>query len=280
MRALLFAVLAVAGCTGAPASPTAPVHFPKVLDTGDGARLQGLGTGVLRLEGGCLRLVAGAGSRLIIWTPGARLEGGGGQPLRVVDPTTGFGVEAGERIVIGGGEIDAVEANGLNGPIPASCPGPYWLAAEGFHAAPDVGWTPIRATGPFSLKAPAELRRLPVRGIDSAVDRLDGPGLKLDFDYGQYSCGIPDAPAGERHVVSTSYVDQRPVKLDRYAAASPEAGEWAERLQANFTNLERLAGYPPGMANCLAVHARCRTDRDCDVARSIIDTIDFDAPSR
>lgn len=283
MRAALFSLLTLAACGPVAAPDTSPAPspwpeplaaFPRVADDGDGMRLQALGAGRLIVENGCLRLDGGTGSRLIVWTPTATPQPG--QPLRVFDPTTGFGVGVGDQIVIGGGAVDGVQQDGLEAPIPAECAGPYWLAAEGFHPAPESDWRTYDATGAFTIRIPANVTKVPVQGIDSAVDELRAPGLTMMFDYGAFNCSDPAPQAGERHVRSMSYVDRRPVTFDRFRREGEDRPP--ERVRALFSGLEYERGAQPDgrLPLCLAVEAACESDRQCDMARAMISTIRFD----
>jgi hypothetical protein len=140
-----------------------------------------------------------------------------------------------------------------------------------------AGWVAFRASGPFTIQVAPDLRRDDkMRGIDSLVDLLRGPGLELSFDYGMYSCGLQTPAPGEpAHVVTRAVIDGVPVTFSRYAVREPEAGRGDERLAATFANMNDRADQPP---RCLTVYAACQTDADCERAAAMIRTIDFDPP--
>lgn len=51
--------------------------------------------------------------------------------------------------------------------------------------------------GPFSLTLPSSLRQIKTQGADSYVGSFEGPGLRVEFDYGWYSDPLrPDGQTG------------------------------------------------------------------------------------
>jgi hypothetical protein len=125
----------------------------------------------------------------------------------------------------------------------------------------------VHATGAFSLRIPHDVRQVPVQGIDSAVDQFEGPGYKLLFDYGGFSCGLPDPVPGQSS--ETVEIDGRTATLVRFRDADPER---PVKLTAVFTGLGATREHPV----CLTAHAECTDDAACDGARSVFSTIDFD----
>lgn len=126
----------------------------------------------------------------------------------------------------------------------------------------------IHASGAFSITLPPGVRRVPVQGIDSAVDQFEGANYTIMTDYGMYSCGADSSEAGAP--VETATIDGRSATIVRY-----RGGDDAERpvqLTARFNNLGQTAQQPL----CLAAHAQCADDVACDVARGVINSIDFD----
>lgn len=49
------------------------------------------------------------------------------------------------------------------------------------------GATAAQATTPFRLRAPADLKKQDVQGIDSLMGQYQSPTMKLTYDYGWYS---------------------------------------------------------------------------------------------
>lgn len=134
---------------------------------------------------------------------------------------------------------------------------------------PDAGWNTFRARGPYTLRIPPGMVQIAMTPIDSAADHLQTDGLRFNLDHGRYGCGVLGRNPGERHAVSTAVVDGYRAEIDRYTTEPNDIGEFRDRLYVQIPNLD-AAG------DCLAVNAMCRTPHDCDVARAIVDTIDFD----
>lgn len=145
-------------------------------------------------------------------------------------------------------------------------PAPAPTPAE--EAATQARGQVVHATGAFSIILPEGVRKVPVQGIDSAVDQFEGPNYSIMTDYGMYSCGADSSEAGAS--VETATIDDRSATIVRY-----RDGDNTERpvqLTARFNGLGANAQQPL----CLAAHAQCADDAACDAARSVINTIDFD----
>jgi hypothetical protein len=131
-------------------------------------------------------------------------------------------------------------------------------------------WPAVRMSGPYSVKLPPGLERVPGTGIDSLVDRYAGPGLRLTFDYGAMACGI--SGQGGRHM-STLTVDGRRVAVERYAERA-ENGRGVARLEARMHGTDLPPGSAAGTSReCLTIHAECAAARDCDVAERVVSTV-------
>lgn len=276
MRRLIAIVLLVAGCATVPAPrlPEGLAAFPKILPRYDGIRLTPELNGRLVLDNGCLRIVTPVSSQMAVWYPEAVVVGGdGGEPLRVVDTTTGFGASPGDHVRGGAGSSGVwTDPRRLDSPIPAACPGPY-VAPYSIHVAPGPDWTTFRARGPYSLRRPPGVVEVAMTPIDSAADHLVSDRLRFNLDYGRYGCGVLHRNPGERHLVSEDFVGGHRAQVDRYSAEPNEIGEFGERIYAQVPHLD-AAG------NCLAIHVQCRTARDCDIAYGMIQSIRFDADSQ
>lgn len=104
--------------------------FPQLTpSTGERAFPQALLEGALRLEGRCLRVEGGGTSYSILWPPHVRMENADGSPL-LVDDKSRETARIGGDVRLSGGEIEAAAPifQELREPLPADCPGPYWLA--------------------------------------------------------------------------------------------------------------------------------------------------------
>ncbi|MDT0631403.1 hypothetical protein [Rubrivirga litoralis] len=131
MTRLAFVALALlAGCQPSPEpAPPGAVAFPQ-LPRGIADEGEALAAGVLAVDGPCLRFqtdVEGAPSEsyLVVWPAHVAFD-----PVhnRVADARTGFVAGQGVPIFLSGGET-STEPQGLATPVPAGCPGPYWIAA-------------------------------------------------------------------------------------------------------------------------------------------------------
>lgn len=89
-----------------------------------------LAEGTLVQDGGYLRLKRDIDSALLIWPYGftQRTEGG---EIQVFDGSGRVVARVGDNIKVGGGEVSAKMAEQYIGrPLPADCPGPYWIVSE------------------------------------------------------------------------------------------------------------------------------------------------------
>ena len=134
-------------------------------------------------------------------------------------------------------------------------------------ATPGPDWRIYKASGPYTVRIPPNLTQVAMTPIDSAVDHLTSDGLRLNFDYGPYGCGVMGRQPGDVHHVTTALIDGRRAEIDRYTTTPNDIGEFSGRLYAQV----------PGFASeCLAVNAMCRTPHDCDMAETIVRSVDFD----
>lgn len=122
--------------TTSASAPAATPHifFPQLAPS-NGARSfpTALLSGTLIEDRSCLRVRASASntSYLIIWPPEVTLSASG-QPIRVIR-VGGSAAQIGNQIQLGGGPIASLNVpimRELRQPLPATCPGPYWLASE------------------------------------------------------------------------------------------------------------------------------------------------------
>lgn len=146
----------------------------------------------------------------------------------------------------------------------ASCAPPAPPVEE--TQAPPAGQV-VHATGAFSLTLPDGVRKVPVQGIDSAVDQFEGPNYTIMTDYGMFGCGAEEAGPGR--TVGTATIDGRAASTVRYRGRE---GERPVQLTVRFNNLNDNAQQPL----CLAAHAQCDDDAACDAAFGMINSIDFD----
>jgi hypothetical protein len=145
-------------------------------------------------------------------------------------------------------------------------PAAHESAPSDESAAPNDART-VHATGAFSLRIPADVRQVPVQGIDSAVDQFEGPNYTLLFDYGAFSCGVSEPAPGQTS--ETVLIDGRSATLDRFHDTD---GERPAKLTLVFSGLGATREQPL----CLTAHAQCADDAACGRARDVFSTIDFD----
>lgn len=133
----LFQIL-VAACTSSRTQTDVPVtqlpvFFPQLIPTnGERAYPAALVEGTLTIVDDCLRVRAleGDTSYLVIWPPHVVLNITN-NTIQVTDQENQAVAEVGEVVQLGGGEIssEAPIIQELREPLPATCPGPYWIAS-------------------------------------------------------------------------------------------------------------------------------------------------------
>ncbi|HKY55465.1 MAG TPA: hypothetical protein VJM08_14205 [Anaerolineales bacterium] len=110
-----------------------PIFFPQLLPAnGERAYPEALLEGTLIIVNDCLRVQARAGdtSYLIIWPPHV-VSSITNDMIQVTDQGNGAVAQVDETVQLGGGEIspEAPMVQELREPLPATCPGPYWIAS-------------------------------------------------------------------------------------------------------------------------------------------------------
>jgi len=129
----LFLHACASQATSAPSSSsTSPLShgssFPQLINT-PSAYLEALITGELVVTNGCLRVNDKYGNNvLLIWPPGFSPHTEPGI-IQVLDSTSQIVASVGDWVEIGGGEVPPTYLD-LVDPLPADCPGPYWLVGE------------------------------------------------------------------------------------------------------------------------------------------------------
>ena len=133
----LFLIL-FAACTSSPTQTDVPetqfpIFFPQLLPAnGERAYPEALLEGTLIIANVCLRVQAREGdtSYLIIWPPHVVLNITD-NTIQVTDQESQAVAKVGGAVQLGGGEIstEAPMIQELREPLPATCPGPYWIAS-------------------------------------------------------------------------------------------------------------------------------------------------------
>ncbi len=73
-------------------------------------------------------------------------------------------------------------------------------------------WVLVTAGTAFTFWAPADLKEMPVKGIDSFVGRYASPTMQVEFDYGWWSNKLDD-PKYAREAIT---LDGKPAFLARW----------------------------------------------------------------
>lgn len=89
-------------------------------------------SGELLLDNDCLRINDGYSNYLIIWPPGFSMRTEG-EEIQVIDSNGKVVARVGDNIYVSGGEFpgekarEYIEESIVGKPLPAGCPGPYWI---------------------------------------------------------------------------------------------------------------------------------------------------------
>jgi hypothetical protein len=111
-------------------SNAGPVFLRRIDNPGE-IYLTASASGILSLKGECLML----GSTTIVWPANARLSRDNQGRISILNTTSGKSVRLGERIAMGGGEVDRLAPGILEegGARLGQCPAPYFLADNAFR---------------------------------------------------------------------------------------------------------------------------------------------------
>ena len=139
-RSALLTLAVLAGCWPDLRASESAVAFPQSPPDRE-EWMEALAEGTLALNGPCLRLVTDGAEGdlsdgfLVVWPAHARLDTTGGA-VRVTDRETGASAAVGDRLSLGGGFGPETAPAGLATPVPAGCPGPYFVASGIVAAEP------------------------------------------------------------------------------------------------------------------------------------------------
>lgn len=122
------------------------------------------------------------------------------------------------------------------------------------------GWVEVASNCNFSFRAPKDLVRNDVKGIDSCVGSHKSESLTFSYDYGRYSNSLSGYNAKPNFSESNVLIDGTPAKL---VACDSEAGRFVGIYVAN-----------DGRGQKLEASIFCSTKGACeDTARTILSTI-------
>lgn len=136
------------------------------------------------------------------------------------------------------------------------------------------GFRRLEAAGPFSVAIPQALSRLPVVGVDTAVDEFVGDGLRLGFSYGSYgalplSTGLRDYATGEMTVDGRRGAWAAFTRTNDVSDGLPHG--WVGHIG---TPVRR--GAPPGEPVGLTIYLSCRTEQICSLGPQVTGTVRFE----
>jgi hypothetical protein len=114
----------------------------------------------------------------------------------------------------------------------------------------------------FSFSVPASFKKTRAHGIDSFVEEYSGKGIRLSFDYGDYSNDFSDWRGNTVFEILT--VDGRPATL----------GTRFEKA-ATLTQVHIPLDFP----TALSMSVLCQSESDVALARRIFESIHFNPRS-
>lgn len=136
---------------------------------------------------------------------------------------------------------------------PSSATSPATDVATVSPAPPiPADWQTVSAGRAFTFRAPADLKPVPVQGMDSFVGQYENDAFEVSFDYGMYSDPLTHADLAGREVI----VDERRARLarkDKYVGI-------------HFANVTEFAG--------LTMSVKLKSGDD-QQAEAILRSIDF-----
>jgi hypothetical protein len=87
-----------------------------------------------------------------------------------------------------------------------------WVTGQANAPQIPSDWHKLSA-GYFSIYAPPEWKFHKLQGIDSYVGEFVGDGIRLEFDYGQYSNSLPPDAKEPTYAVTQEPVGGHPAKI-------------------------------------------------------------------
>lgn len=136
-----FAALTLFAACAAPAQdqpiPTDVAPYIAVARAPASAEMEALARGRLEIVDGCVRLMSADRDpgNLVVWPAGTTVDATTGA-VRISNPRA-EAASIGDRIQMGGGQVQALQADALVEPVPAQCHGPYWIAGSTWSAVND-----------------------------------------------------------------------------------------------------------------------------------------------
>jgi hypothetical protein len=157
-------------------------------------------------------------------------------------------------------------------------PAPIWLMVFALSAlwgcsstesGPDTtapaGWQWVNSSCDFLFKAPAELQKQAVQGIDSCVGQYRGAGMELSYDYGGYSDPLTDYKDSDEYEEESAMIDGLQAKL---ISMHLDSGELPYFTAVHFPDVGK-AGIK------LTMSVNCAGPPEVDTAQQILHSISF-----
>jgi hypothetical protein len=88
-----------------------------------------------------------------------------------------------------------------------------WSLSAAAMAQADDDWITVKAGTSFTFEAPADLKPVPVQGIDSFVGQYANAKFSLMFDYGQYSNRLEELRGNPQFEAETTVIDGRKAEI-------------------------------------------------------------------
>ena len=131
-------------------------------------------------------------------------------------------------------------------------------------------WVEVSAGSEFSLMAPAGTKFIKREGIDSFVGEFDGPGFKLQFDYGAYSGSLEDDGNAQNYAAENLPVRGKQARL--VTSYSPHrSDDFPYFIGMHFADLgETVIG-----TRKLTIYAWVKSTDDYPLVREILGTVEF-----
>lgn len=131
----------------------------------------------------------------------------------------------------------------------------------GCSTSDDTRWKRLENQS-FSFSVPRSFKKTDARGIDSFVEEYTGDGILLSFDYGIYSNNFGDWPEDTKY--EDLEINGKAARIGTLAHASRHGYAYTTQIRIEVNGI--LA---------LSMHARCRSEREVNLAKQIFQTIKF-----
>ena len=144
----------------------------------------------------------------------------------------------------------------------------YILGAA--DAAVPENWVELTAGEVLTLQAPPGSRFVPGRGTDSFIGRVEGPGFRLEMDYGVYSDPLTSGGSFVTVDSADTRIDGKAARTVFATSRDPVAGE------RHFYGLHVMSVAPSALGPIrLTVTATSHQRKLLDIVDRIVHTIRF-----